>query len=175
MPGRNMDKRLRDSKFDRRFDQLLETGRQVVDGVAGNRPGKRNNNRNVDRKISSRFNTVGQWVEDKLEWLLEEDEEWLEPKISSERTSQIVKYAGNKRPLDAISRRVLNKRDRDSVNKNVTIESKEEWPDESTFRLDTWERNESKEDVINSNNSNQIRPSSTSLSRPLPRSSRRKV
>ena len=53
---------------DRRLDQWLETGRQLVDGVAGRRPGQRRPGLDLD--------SVGRWVGDKVEWLLEEDDDW---------------------------------------------------------------------------------------------------
>ena len=53
---------------DRRLDQWLETGRQLVDGVAGRRPGQRRAGLDLD--------SVGRWVGDKVEWLLEEDDDW---------------------------------------------------------------------------------------------------
>jgi hypothetical protein len=56
---------------DRRLDQWLETGRQLVDGVAGRRPGQRRPGLDLD--------SVGRWVGDKVEWLLEEDDDWREP------------------------------------------------------------------------------------------------
>ena len=63
--------------LDRRFDQWIATGRQFVDGVAGNRPGKRRPF-NTSRFSSSSFESVGRWVGDKLDWLLEEEDGWLE-------------------------------------------------------------------------------------------------
>ena len=56
---------------DRRLDQWLQTGRQLVDGVAGRRPGQRRPGLDLD--------SVGRWVGDKVEWLLEEDDDWREP------------------------------------------------------------------------------------------------
>jgi hypothetical protein len=77
---------------DRRLDQWLETGRQLVDGVAGRRPGQRRPGLDLD--------SVGRWVGDKVEWLLEEDDDWREPWQESAEPK-----ARRKQPLQAISRR----------------------------------------------------------------------
>jgi hypothetical protein len=77
---------------DRRLDQWLETGRQLVDGVAGRRPGQRRPVLDLD--------SVGRWVGDKVEWLLEEDDDWREP---WQRVAE--PKARRKQPLQAISRR----------------------------------------------------------------------
>ena len=60
--------------LDRRFDQWLETGRQLVDGVAGTRPGQRGSGR-TDRRSTPSLENVGRWVGDKIDWFLEEDED----------------------------------------------------------------------------------------------------
>ena len=44
---------------DRRFDQWLETGRQLVDGVAGTRPGRRSAG---GPRPAMDFESVGRWV-----------------------------------------------------------------------------------------------------------------
>ena len=66
--------RFRDQR-DRRLDQFLETGRQLVDGVSGRRPGQRPGVRRSGLDLDS----VGRWVGEKVEWLLEEDDDWQEP------------------------------------------------------------------------------------------------
>ena len=102
MHRNSFDKRKRARPFDRRLDQLIETGRQVVDGVAGNRPGKRNQ-KYIDGKSLSGFSNVGRWVEDKLEWLLDDDDDWMEEPMES---MSRINFAEGKRPLEAISRRI---------------------------------------------------------------------
>ena len=62
--------RFRDQR-DRRLDQFLETGRQLVDGVSGRRPGQRPGGRRSGLDLDS----VGRWVGEKVEWLLEEDDD----------------------------------------------------------------------------------------------------
>ena len=118
--------------FDRRLDRWLDTGRQLVDGVSGARPGRRG----VDRfDGASRLDAVGRWVGDRIDWLLDEEDDWREPSDPSSRwdsprspslptiseRSEAARpvsarsasasrmdrpvAAGRKRPLEALSRR----------------------------------------------------------------------
>ncbi|QNI74863.1 RNA helicase [Synechococcus sp. NOUM97013] len=113
--------------FDRRLDRWLDTGRQLVDGVSGARPGRRG----VDRLDgASRLDAMGRWVGDRIDWLLDEEDDWREPPEPSSRwdsprspsrsseSSRSVSArsssasrmerpvsAGRKRPLEAMSRR----------------------------------------------------------------------
>ena len=153
--------RSRDS-LDRRGDNWIETGRQFVDGVSGNRPGK--------RKPGSRMDSVGRWVGDKLDWLLEEEDGWLEPW----QTDIPMNSSGNKRPLDAISRRVS--KNISSVPQKVEKNSPSgEWPEESSFRVNKWRRPLGDESKNFESFSSSSRTSSRSeRNRPLPRSSRRR-
>ncbi len=63
--------------LDQRLDRLLSAGRQFVDGVSGARPGGRNREGRPGGRPG--FEGLGRWVEDRLDWLLEEDDEWREP------------------------------------------------------------------------------------------------
>ena len=82
-----------EERRERRRDVWLETGRQIVDGVSGRRPGQ--------RRSSLDLESVGRWVGDKVDWLLEEDDDWREPwQESTPRSGR-----RRKRPLEAISRR----------------------------------------------------------------------
>ena len=72
----------REPRFDQRLDQWLATGRQLVDGVAGARPGSRTSGRPQPGGRAGalpRPGGLGRWVEDKLDWLLEDDDGWREP------------------------------------------------------------------------------------------------
>ena len=72
----------REPRFDQRLDQWLATGRQLVDGVAGARPGSRTSGRPQPGGRAGalpRPGGLGRWVEEKLDWLLEDDDGWLEP------------------------------------------------------------------------------------------------
>ena len=66
-----------DDPLDRRLDQWLETGRQLVDGVAGTRPGSRGSaGRGGSRSTAASLDAVGRWVGDKIDWLLDEEDDW---------------------------------------------------------------------------------------------------
>jgi hypothetical protein len=56
------------------LDRLVSAGRQLVDGVAGARPGSRG-----PAGARPRLADLGRWVEDKLDWILEEEDDWREP------------------------------------------------------------------------------------------------
>ena len=154
--------------LDRRVDKWIETGRQLVDGVAGTRPGIRRNN-NSTRPSDSSLEKVGRWVGDKLDWFLEEEDGWLEPWQAESKMSS----SGEKRPLDAISRRVLKESplpDKDSqVNDN-----EEAWPEDSSFRVDKWKRGQINETIASQRLTSSRSESIKSGGRPLPRSNRRR-
>ncbi len=156
--------------FDRRVDKWIETGRQVVDGVAGGRPGA--------RRISSSglsrsgLDKVGRWVGDKLDWFLEDEDGWFEPWESRSQSSP--SSSGKKRPLDAISKRVSSSL-RTSVDSSPEgNEGRDEWPDESAFRIERWKRRDQTQptdaESLPANDSGPI----PLTRRPLPRSSRRR-
>ena len=64
--------------LDQRFERWLDRGRQLVDGVSGARPGSP---RERPRRAGARppLPNLGRWVENGLDWLLEDDETWREP------------------------------------------------------------------------------------------------
>jgi len=55
------------------LDRLVSAGRQLVDGVAGTRPGARAGERAGERP---RLAGLGRWVEEKLDWILEDEDDW---------------------------------------------------------------------------------------------------
>ena len=137
------DKRLRGSRsrdpLDRRMDQWLETGRQFVDGVSGRRPGQ--------RRASQALDSVGRWVGDRIEWLMEDDEAWREP---WQEPSAEVRPNG-KRPLEAISRRRAAPQqpqphggsaasDATEQADSQLSEASDQWPDDETFQVPHWQR-----------------------------------
>ncbi len=159
--------------FDRGLDQFIATGRQFVDGVSGARPGQRKNG-NLSRFSAGSIERVGRWVGDKVEWLLEDEDDWVE----SWQSSDVQQTSRNKKPLKAISRRGSNS----SKRKELSISSledkcvEEEWPDESSFRLNRWQRplaegTNSAERLSSSINRQSLR----SQRRLLPRSSRKRA
>ena len=163
----NLERRNREKSFEKRLDQLIETGRQVVDGVAGNRPGKRDF-ASIDRNSLSKFSNVGRWVEDKLDWLLEDDEDWMEEPLNSNTRLNNV---NRKKPLEAISQRNLKEFDKNTYGQQIDSDLHDEWPQESTFKLDTWRRDISNKNEVSETSSRNF----NSTRRPLPRSSRKRI
>ena len=138
---------------DRRLDQWLETGRQLVDGVAGRRPGQRRAGLDLD--------SVGRWVGDKVEWLLEEDDDWREPWQDSAEPK-----GRGKRPLHAISRRSRQR----SV-PAAASSSPDDWPEDDLFQVQRWQR----EPAQRSSSEGEPLDQPPTPRRGLPRSSRRRA
>ena len=164
-----------EERRERRRDVWLETGRQIVDGVSGRRPGQ--------RRSSLDLESVGRWVGDKVEWLLEEEDDWREPwQEPAARSGR-----RGKRPLEAISRRQLRpsvgspafgqavtgqplvEQPSISMAPPKDVGSAEEWPENDSFRVDRWQRNRS--------NQSDAAPQAdhSPVRRALPRSSRRRA
>ncbi|MFM2080677.1 MAG: hypothetical protein RLZZ219_1359 [Cyanobacteriota bacterium] len=70
-----------EQRFEQRLDQWMTAGRQLVDGVAGSRPGSRAAARPAGGRGAARLRPgdIGRWVEDRLDWLLEDEDGWREP------------------------------------------------------------------------------------------------
>ena len=156
---------------DRRFDQWLETGRQLVDGVAGTRPGRRPAGA---PRPSMDFESVGRWVGDKIDWLMDEEEDWrnpVEPPLRTESPSE----SSRKRPLDAISRRqgVLPQVEAPVSEAQPTYrEDDNSWPDDESFRVERWSRSAAPPSIAPAPQPVPRGPGPSR--RPLPRSSRRR-
>ncbi|WP_115024591.1 hypothetical protein [Synechococcus sp. UW69] len=162
--------RFRDQR-DRRLDQFLETGRQLVDGVSGRRPGQRPGQRRSGLDLDS----MGRWVSEKVEWLLEEDDDWQEPWQESGRgrPESARPSRSTRRPLDAISRR-----GRRSVPAPVPTSTppvaqefksdQQDWPEDDSFRVQRWSRSAQ----TTPRPEPEAAPNPTSARRALPRSSR---
>ena len=195
-----------DDPLDRRLDQWLETGRQLVDGVSGGRPGRRRAaGARSGRSASASLDAVGRWMGDKIDWLLDDEDDWREPwdddaarplggdaPISSpadrsvSMTPPLERRSGSsssrKRPLQAISRRqppLIAPAPQASARQPALEVGDDSWPDDDSFRLDRWSRG-----------SNQVSGSTPAVDgpspmgsaarpsgsrRPLPRSSRRRA
>jgi len=153
------------------MDTWIQTGKQFVDGVAGNRPGQRRGGRQ-DKTTGSNFDKVGRWMEDKIDWFFEDDEDWLDNQEQYENSFQEATL-NTKRPLGAISLRnpkALPSR----IDKNTNnLDEINEWPDDQLFKLNKWERKNN----FNKDNKNDVNDSLDERStkrRNIPRSSRRK-
>jgi len=151
---------------DRRLDQWLETGRQLVDGVAGRRPGQRRPGLDLD--------SVGRWVGDKVEWLLEEDDDWREPWQDSAEPK-----ARRKQPLQAISRRSRQRSmptaafqpPPTAASSVAETSGSDEWPDDDLFQVQRWQRDPTQR----SSPQGEPQDQPPSARRGLPRSSRRRA
>ncbi|MEA5441915.1 hypothetical protein [Cyanobium gracile] len=175
--------------LDQRVDRWVTAGRQFVEGVAGSRPGGRPAPRGADRRppLRPRMDELGRWVEGRLDWLLDDGDDWREPWQESERSTPVPPPPGEQQPaapgrprrqgLEAVSRRGRSgsapsqppaPEPRPSMGTATTGDG--DWPDDASFTLPRWQRPESSE-----------RPSppeavanSPADGRPLPRSSRRR-
>ena len=118
-------------RFEQRLDQWVSAGRQFVDGVSGARPGGRVGGRSNGLKLDH----LGRWVEDKLDWLLEDDDGWRE----SWEQPPAGQRPRRREPLQAISRR-----GRQSVvppsAATAPAAMEQDWPDDDNFTLNRWQR-----------------------------------
>ena len=170
--NRNQSRQRSRNSLDRKMDKWIQTGKQVVDGVAGNRPGQKRSGWQ-NKKIGSNLETVGRWMEEKIDWFFEDDEDWLDHEDSDDPTLQ-DSIINTKRPLGAISLRApkaLPPRI-DSTRKNQN--EMDEWPDDQSFKLNRWERKNNlvKDNEYELNDSFKEGPSTRK--RNIPRSSRKK-
>ena len=163
-------KRSRDS-FERKMDNWIQTGRQVVDGVSGTRPGQRRGDKQ-DLLTRSNFDNVGRWVGEKIDWFFEDDDEWIENTSWEEDLDEDLPLAKRKRPLRAISLRGPKALSPDMSNQGINSKDNS-WPDQSSFQVERWER----KDDFYENETKDLKQSKSDLKykkRQLPRSSRRK-
>ena len=143
------------------FDRLVSAGRQLVDGVSGARPGSRTAPRGAQPGGEDRrpgLDRLGRWVEDKLDWILDEDEDWREP---WQEPAQRPEPAG-RRPLEAISRR---------GRPAEGGAAQEDWPDDASFSIPRWQRQPAVPQPLAVEVPD---PQPSATGRPLPRSTRRR-
>lgn len=177
-----------DDGFDQRLDRWVEAGRQLVDGVAGARPGSRSGSRAGQRRSASRLNPgeLGRWVEDKLEWLLDDEggDDWREP-WQQQRSPAAPSRGGRRRPLEAISRRagrssgLAAPATTASTMPNRPMPAPADgdaWPADDDFSVPRWQRQPGRAAAASDADA---RPdpsprSAAAADRPLPRSSRRR-
>jgi hypothetical protein len=147
------------------LDRLVSAGRQLVDGVSGARPGSRNGNRGEGRRLAG----LGRWVENKLDWILEDEDDWREP--WQETRPELGSQDRPRRRLDAISRRSAAP----PQGQPRQARELEEWPEDEAFALPRWQRQPSS--ALQSQPQTQSQPPSQSQlpGRAMPRSSRRRA
>jgi hypothetical protein len=160
--------------LEQRLDRWVSAGRQLVDGVAGARPGSR---------PPVRSGGLGRWLEDRVDWLLDDGDDWREP--WQERDATTTGYAApartpssqapssqapvRRRGLEAISRRAS----RPAAPREASFPVGDgEWPDEASFTVPRWQR-PAPEPPPRADAALEGPPSSPG-GRPLPRSTRRR-
>ena len=144
--NRNQSRQRSREPLDRRVDKWIQTGKQVVDGVAGNRPGQRSVGWQ-DKETSANLEKVGRWVEEKIDWFFDDDEDWLENEdLDYESPPEIV--SNIKKPLTAISLRVPRALPPQIDATRNNSDELDEWPDDQSFKLNKWQR---KDNPINKN------------------------
>ena len=146
------------------LDRLVSAGRQLVDGVSGARPGSRRGNRGEGRRLAG----LGRWVENKLDWILEDEDDWREP--WQETRPELGSQDRPRRRLDAISRRsAAPPQAQPSQEREPQAREPEEWPDDDAFALPHWQR----QPLSASQSQTQTQPQPQG--RAMPRSSRRRA
>ena len=164
------------------LDRLVSAGRQLVDGVSGARPGSRAALRGTPSRRQPgerpgtlpRFDQLGRWVEDKLDWILDEDEEWPEPPQEHQGVNRpdLVAQPSPRRRLEAISRRSIRAElDKISEGNPSPGDDLDPWPDDASFSIPRWQRQSAKP-VLPS--ADAPAPQRLDAGRPLPRSTRRR-
>ena len=170
--NRNQIRQRSRAPLDRRMDKWIQTGKQVVDGVAGNRPGQRRGGWQ-DKETSANFEKVGRWMEEKIDWFFEDDDDWLDNEDLDDEPLQ-ESINNRKRPLSAISLRAPKALPPQIERRSNNTDARDEWPDDQSFKVNRWER---KNNVIKENEkelNNSFQDERSPKKRNIPRSSRRK-
>jgi len=160
------------ASLDRKMEKWIQTGKQVVDGVAGNRPGQKRG-RSQDKTTAQNFEKVGRWMEEKIDWFFEDDDEWLDNENLDEASSK-QSIINTKKPLGAISLRAPKALPPRIDKKRNNLNEIDEWPDEQSFKLNKWER---KDNLIQENEkdlNHSFQDERSTRRRNIPRSNRRK-
>ncbi|MFM7465476.1 MAG: hypothetical protein ACKO28_08420 [Cyanobium sp.] len=150
-----------------RLETWVSRGRELVDGVSGTRPGTRPSIRGGERMGPGGrpgLDGLGRWVEGRLDWLLDDPEDWREPWQEPERPTRP--------PLDAISRRGRPPVETPRAKPAEAPTPSQDWPEEESFSVPRWRR----EDPTPTRPVNPLAdpPPVVSPGRPLPRSTRRR-
>ena len=170
--NRNQSRQRSREPLDRRMDKWIQTGKQVVDGVAGNRPGQRRGGWQ-DPETSANFEKVGRWGEEKIDWFFDDDEDWLENEdLDYESPPELA--SNTKKPLTAISLRVPKALPPQIDATRNNSDELDEWPDDQSFKLNKWQRKGN----LNNQNPTDLKESldkrTPQRRKNIPRSNRRK-
>ncbi len=188
--------------LDQRVDRWVTAGRQFVEGVAGSRPGGRPAGRGAERRpqLRPRIDDLGRWVEGRLDWLLDDGDDWREPWQESDRGAPGAPEPApaplrSRRPmLEAVSRRgrpVPPSRPPGAEARYAPAPSPsapsapatgadDDWPDDDSFTLPRWQRPEpARRDAGGDRLPGSGEPDAAftppAAGRPLPRSTRRRA
>ncbi len=161
--------------LDQRIDRWVSRGRQLVDGVSGARPGSRRaaeplgpppgERPGEPPRGRRRLDGLGRWVEDRLDWFLEDGDDWREPwqdePMAGRRAPAEVPPPSPpsvsprpRRSLEALSRRGGDRPGprtvprtvdpaRTSSDSDANSDSDDDWPTEGSFSVPRWQRAES--------------------------------
>ena len=171
--NRNQIRQRSRAPLDSRMDKWIQTGKHVVDGVAGNRPGQRRGGWQ-DKETSANFEKVGRWMEEKIDWFFEDDDDWLDNEDLDDEPLQ-ESINNRKRPLSAISLRAPKALPPQIEPRSNNSDALDEWPDDQSFKLNNWER---KDNLIKKNapdlDDSFLEERTPQRRKNIPRSSRRK-
>ena len=171
--NRNQIRQRSRAPLDRRMDKWIQTGKQVVDGVAGNRPGQRRGGWQ-DKETSANFEKVGRWMEEKIDWFFEDDDDWLNNEYLEDVPSR-ESVMNTKRPLGAISLRAPKALPPQIQEKsNIQKDMNEDWPDAQSFKLNKWERKDNLIKNTDQDFNGYSQSDRTTRRRNIPRSSRKR-
>ena len=183
--------------LEQRLDRWVSAGRQFVDGVAGARPGSRPQARGGERRAGRRpsLDGLGRWVEDRLDWLLEDGDDWREPWEEQRPAAAAPSRASAQGPLStptsAATPAVNRNRPRRSLeaisrrggapanDAPVAPVAADAWPEDDAFSVSRWQRAASSRREVPPAPQDPRSPSpgsgpDSSGGRPLPRSTRRR-
>ena len=177
-PPRREGQRRGADPLEQRFDRLVSAGRQLVDGVSGARPGSRSGARVTAPGDGRRprLDGLGRWVENKLDWILEDDDDWREPWQEARpepRSQPSAPAPSRRRPLDAISRRTT------LASRPVPAQPADPsaWPDDEAFTVPRWQRQASsarQAPAASPSDGGAVAGDRSTPGRALPRSTRRR-
>ena len=169
------------NNLDKKVDQFFEAGRQFVDGVSGTRPGSKRRGR-FNRLSRANVKDMGRWVSDKIDSIFE-DEDFEDWDDENENSNQFKYFSrdkdsestnetfNNKRPLEARSLREFNE---PVSNKSARLlYPVDDWPKETDFKVNKWQRLTNERQEINPERDNEI--IRTPKTKSFPKSRRRRI
>ena len=178
---RNNRNNFENISLENKVDQVIEIGRQFVDGVSGTRPGSRRKAsiRGISRK---NVNNVTKWVNQKVDSFFEDEEDDWDDSLKDElreKEKSLRSYITSPKDLNDVKRKPLTAislRQSDATLRNQPkriTSSDDNWPDASEFQIDRWRRTSFKaqSDILQSNDKVKI----NNKVRNLPKSSRRRI